>query len=133
MADLSKTHKRILGSLLFVLEQKIENIEHILNHNPENASYNIGQDLKAYENQQLMEHCAKLKEKIKEISSTFNLKKRTINQYQYVQTIQSQMWEHVSDAFSDKLKGYGDGLRSDAKKVDPFIKELSDIVDRLKI
>ena len=122
--DLSKTHKRILGSLLFVLEQKVENIEHILHQNPENASYVIGQDLREDERQKLENNCSLLKEKINDVARDFNLKKRTINQYQYIQTIQSQMWEHISDAFSDKLKGYGDKLRDDAKKVDPSIREL---------
>jgi len=133
MIDLSKTHKRILGSLLFVLEQKVENIEHIIYQNPENASYLIGQDLKEYEKKQLIENCKKLKEKIDIVAREFNLKKRKIDQFQYIQTIQSQMWEHISDAYSDKLKGYGERLRKDAKAVDPSIKKLSDIIDQLKL
>ena len=133
MTDLSKTHKRILASLLFVLEQKVENIEHIINHHPENASYEIEQDLKEYERPRILENCDKLKVKIDEVSRKFGLKKRSINQYQYIQTIQSQMWEHISDAFSDKLKGYGEKLKTDARQVDPQIKELSDIIDQLKL
>jgi len=133
MIDLSKTHKRILGSLLFVLEQKVENIEHIIYQNPENASYLIGQDLKEYEKKQLIENCKKLKEKIDIVAREFNLKKRKIDQFQYIQTIQSQMWEHISDAYSDKLKGYGERLRKDAKVIDPSIKKLSDIIDQLKL
>jgi len=133
MTDLSKTHKRILTSLLFVLEKKIENIEHIINHHPENASYVIEQDLKEDESQQLLENCNNLKTKIDEVSRKFGLRKRSINQFQYIQTIQSQMWEHISDAFSDNLKGYGEKLKRDARQVDPDIKELSDIIDQLKL
>ena len=133
MADLSKTHKRILASLLFVLEQKVENIEHILNQYPENASYIIEQDLPEDEVQRLLKNCEDLKVKIDKVSRQFGIRKRSVNQYQYVQTIQSQMWEHISDAFSDKLKGFGDQLQQDAKAVDPYIKELSDTIDQLKI
>ena len=133
MADLSKTHKRILSSLLFVLEQKVENIEHILNQNPENASYFIEQDLPKDEAKRLLNHCEALKVKIDEVSRHFGIKKRSINQYQYIQTIQSQMWELIADAFSNNLKGFGDQLRKDAKMVDPYIKELSDTIDQLKL
>lgn len=133
MSELSKTHKRILASLLFVLEQKVENIQHFINHHQENASYIIEQDLKEYESQYLEENCEKLKIKIDEVSRKFGLKKRSINQFQYIQTIQSQMWEHISDAFSDKLKGYGEKLKTDARQVDPDIKELSEIIDNLKL
>jgi hypothetical protein len=133
MTDLSKTHKRILASLLFVLEQKVEHIEHILNQNPENASYIIEQDLPKEEAKRLLTHCQALKVNIDAISRQFGIKKRSVNQYQYIQTIQSQMWEHIADAFSDKLKGFGAQLRQDAKEVDPFIKELSDVIDKLKL
>ena len=43
------------------------------------------------------------------------------------------MWEHISDAASDKLKGYGEKLKRDARQVDPDISELSEIIDNLKI
>ena len=130
---LSKTHTRILGTLLFVLEQKIEQIEHIISQPAENASYSVGQDLKEYEIQQLLNNCEALKKKIGIVAEKFGIKKRKIHQYQYISTMQSQMWEHISDAFSDKLKGYGEKLKSDAKQVDPYIQELSEIINQLKL
>jgi hypothetical protein len=131
--NLSKTHTRILGTLLFVLEQKTEQIEHIIRQPEENASYTVENDLKEYEIYQLLRKCEELKKTISRVSEQFGIKKRKIHQYQYITTIQSQMWEHISDAFSDKLKGYGEKLKTDAKQVDPFIQELSDIINQLKL
>ena len=53
-ASLSKTHKRILTTLLFILEQKTENIEHMINQPAENASYSIKQDLDEKEKEALI-------------------------------------------------------------------------------
>ena len=61
------------------------------------------------------------------------VKKRQISQSQYISTIQSQMWEYISDAFSDKLKCYGNQVVSNAKQIDPFIKELSDRIEKLSL
>jgi hypothetical protein len=130
---LSKTHARILGTLLFVLEQKSEQIEHIIRQPEENASYSVEKDLKAYEIHQLIQNCQELKMKISSIAEKFGIKKRKIHQYQYISAMQSQMWEHISDAFSDKLNGYGEKLKTDAKQVDPFIQELSEIINQLKL
>jgi chromosomal replication initiation ATPase DnaA len=130
---LSKTHTRILGTLLFVLEQKTEQIEHIIRQPAENAAYTVEQDLKDYEIYQLRQNCEELKKKINRISAHFGIKKRKIHQYQYISTIQSQMWEHISDAFSEKLKGYGEKLKTNAKQVDPFIQELSETINLLKL
>lgn len=132
-AALSKTHKRILGTLLFVVEQKVENIEHMILHTSENASYFIEQDLSEESKEQLLSKCKAIKHQIYQMSATFEVRKRKISQAHYISTIQSQMWEHISDAFSDKLKGYGDKLRSDAKIVDPQIKILAEMIDQLKL
>jgi len=133
IADLSKTHARILGTLLFVLEQKVEHIEQIIKQPEENASYVIEQDINESEIHQLMNNCKELKKKIGIVAEKFGIKKRRIHQYHYINAIQSQMWEHISDAFSDKLNGYGEQLKTDAKQVDPFVQELSEIINQLKL
>jgi hypothetical protein len=131
-SPLSRTHQRLLGSLLFVLEQKTEQIEHILRQSSDNASYRIEQNLSEPKVRQLSVVCEALKEKIGEVAKTFAIPKRRIQQYHYLQTIQSQMWELMVDSFSDKLKGYGDKLKAEAKQVDPAIQALADLVDELK-
>lgn len=130
---ISKRHKRLLSSLFFVLEQKIESIEHKLNSPTENASYTIKKDLKEYEMHALKAGCSELKKEISRVSTDLDLPKRTISQFQYISTIQSQMWENISDAFSDNMKGYGKSMVSDAKPVDPYIRELSNLIDKLRI
>ncbi len=130
---LSKTHKRIISTLLFVLEQKIESIEHMILHPAENASYAIEQNLDEETKVMLLQTCKSLKNDIHEISINFELRKRTINQMQYINTMQSQMWENISDAFSDKLKGYGEKVQSDARQVDPYIKQLAESIDKLRL
>ena len=130
---LSKRHRRLLSSLLFVLEQKIEDIEHVLNHSPENASYSIDQDLTSQQKEYLASICIELKKVMKHVVDKLDLKKRKFSQAQYISTIQSQMWENISDAFSDKLKGYGKKVVSDAKETDPYIQMISDQIDKLKI
>jgi hypothetical protein len=130
---LSKTHKRILSTLLFVLEQKIESIEHMILHPAENASYAIEQNLAEDAKTRLLQTCKSLKTDLHEMSIKFVLRKRTINQMQYINTMQSQMWENISDAFSGKLKGYGENIQSDAQQVDPYIKQLSHKIDMLRL
>ena len=130
---LNKKHQRLLGSLLFVLEQKTEHIEHIIKNSKENASYFVEHDLDESSLAQTLDNCSKLKEKIALVSEKYNIPKRKINLFHYVNTIQSQMWEHISDAFSDKLKGYGERIKKEAKKVDPDISELSILIDNLKL
>lgn len=130
---LSKRHRRLLSSLLFVLEQKIEDIEHVLNHSPENASYSIDQDLTSQQKEYLASICIELKKVMKHVVDKLDLNKRKFSQAQYISTIQSQMWENISDAFSDKLKGYGKKVVSDAKETDPYIQMISDQIDKLKI
>ena len=130
---LTRTHQRILANLLFVLEQKVENIEHMIDCNSKHASYTVVKDLKEHDISSLLDICSQLKEKISKMYHDIELKKRTVDQYQYVNTLQSQMWELVSDAFSDKLKGYGEKLRSNAKIIDPYIDELSQIVNQMRV
>ena len=132
-SSLSKTHKRILSTLLFVLEQKIESIEHMILHPAENASFSIEQNLTDNVKIKLLQTCKSLKNDIHEMSAKFELRKRTINQMQYINTMQSQMWENISDAFSDKLKGYGENIQSDAREVDPYIKQLSEKIEMLRL
>lgn len=131
--SLSKTHKRILSTLLFVLEQKIESIEHMILHPAENASYAIEQNLAEDAKTRLLQTCKSLKIDLHEMNIKFELRKRTLNQMQYINTMQSQMWENISDAFSGKLKGYGENIQSDAQQVDPYIKKLSDKIDMLRL
>lgn len=131
--SLSKTHKRILSTLLFVLEQKVESIEHMILHPAENASYSIEQNLTDDAKIKLLQTCTSLKNDIHEMRVNFDLRKRSINQRQYINTMQSQMWENISDAFSDKLKGYGEKIQSDARQVDPYIKQLSEKIDKLRL
>jgi hypothetical protein len=130
---LSKTHKRILSTLLFVLEQKIEAIEHMILQPKENASYFIEQDLSEDAKKHLLASCKSLRNQIFQMSATLDVRKRSISQAQYVSTMQSQMWEHITDAFSGKLKGYGEKLTSDAKLIDPYIQQLSDTITKLEI
>ena len=130
---LSKRHKRLLSSLLFVLEQKLENIEHMLNHSPENASYSIDQDLTNQQKEYLAAACKELKKVMKQVVDKLELNKRKFSQAQYISTIQSQMWENISDAFSDKLKGYGKKVVSDAKETDQYIQSISDQIDKLRV
>lgn len=130
---LSKRHKRILSSLLFVLEQKIEDIEHMLNHLPENASYSIDQDLTIQQKEYLAAACKKLKKIMKHVVEKLNLNKRKFSQAQYISTIQSQMWENISDAFSDKLKGYGKEVVEGGKHADQSIQEIADQIEKLKL
>jgi len=131
--QLTRTHQRILANFLFVLEQKAGSIEQMIKCKSNHASYTVVKDLSEREISRLVDLCSLLKEKISGMYNDIELKKRTVDQYQYVNTIQSQMWELVSDAFSDKLKGYGDHLRSNAKIIDPYIDELSQIINELKI
>jgi hypothetical protein len=131
--ELTETHKRLISSLFFILEQKTENIEHILRQTPENASYFVKQDISEDDKKRTLETCAQLKRAIDKSSSELSLKKRRISQAQYINTIQSHMWEHISDAFSYRMTGYGDRVASKAKVVDPFIKKISEIIDRLQL
>ena len=129
---INKRHKRLLSSLFFVLEQKTEAIEHMIHHSASNASYNIDQDLSDEQKAALRSACLQLKEALNEISQKLDLSKRKISQSQYINTIQSQMWENISDAFSDKLKGYGKDLIKSAKGTDQYIQLLSDKIDSLR-
>ena len=131
--DISKRQKRLLSSLLFVLEQKTESIEHMLTHAPENASYDISQDIGLEKKKRLLEYCAQLKRSMENVAKQLNLPKRAISQVQYINTIQSQMWENVTDAFSINLKGYGEDVIKKAKSADPLIQQLSDDIDKLKV
>lgn len=130
---LTERHTRLLSSLIFVLEQKTESIEHMMNHSAQNSSYNIEQDLSEEQKIALTKACKDLKKTIDEISEKLQLSKRKISQSHYINTIQSQMWENISDAFSNKLKGYGQDLIDSAKKSDPFIEVLSEKIDRLRL
>lgn len=129
----TKTHKRLISSLLFLLEQKVEVIEHMINQPSENATYIIVQDLVPNEKKKLLGACAELKKAIDQTVEELDIEKRKISQVQYINTIQSHIWEHVCDAFSDKMTGYGDQVAIKAKLVDPYIKRISDIVDRLQL
>ena len=131
--QISNRHKRLLSSLFFVLEQKIEAIEHMINHTPKNATYEIHQDLEVQQVQYLKNQSSKLKEKLAEVSNMLRLKSRKISQSQYITTMQSQMWENISDAFSDKLKGYGQGVVEGGKQADQLIHQIADEIDKMKL
>lgn len=131
--ELSKTHKRILKSLLFVLEQKAEQIEHIINQPEENASYEIRQDLTEEKKEILLKSSYELKKSLHALADEYQLARRHISQAHYITTVQSQMWEIISDAFSDKMKGYGEQTVADAKHIDPTIGKIAGMIDKLKI
>jgi uncharacterized phage infection (PIP) family protein YhgE len=130
--NITKRHRRFLSSLFFVLEQKAEAIEHMLLHPAENASYVIKQDLNEEQKVKLRSACTELKEALTEISQKLGLSRRKISQSQYINTIQSQMWENISDAFSDKLQGYGSDMIESAKITDQYIDLLSEKIDKLR-
>ncbi len=130
---ISKRHKRLLSSLFFVLEQKIESIEHMINHTQKNATYEIQQDLEDHQLQALKIECATLKARIAKASIKLDLKNRKISQSQYIATMQSQMWENISDAFSDKLKGYGKEVVEGGKQADHLVQQIADQIDKLKL
>lgn len=130
---LSKTHQRLISSLLFVLEQKLERIEHIINQVSENGSYIIDQDLTEQEKTRILRACFELKNLLMNTSVDLNIKRRHISQIQYINTIQSHMWENVIDAFSDKMTGYGNQVKAKAKTIDPYIQKISDLTDQLKL
>ena len=131
--QISNRHKRLLSSLFFVLEQKIEAIEHMINHTPKNATYEIRQDLEVQQVQHLNKQSSKRKEKLAEASNNLGLKIRKISQSQYITTMQSQMWENISDAFSDKLKGYGKEVVEGGKQADQLIQQIADEIDKMKL
>ena len=131
--DITKRHKRLLSSLFFVLEQKTEAIEHMIGHSKENASYIIEQDLSNEQKENISLACKELKESLFEISNELDLSIRKISQAQYISTIQSQMWENISDVFSDKLKGYGEEVKEAGRLADPFIQQIADRIDKLKL
>ncbi len=131
--ELTKTHKRLLGSLFFVLEQKIESIEKMITHPSINASYIIEQDLSQSGAEELSEACREIKSQIARLSEQFDIKKRVISQRHYIETIQSQLWENISDAFSDKLKGYGNKVQRDGGMLDPYISKIAEKINELKV
>ena len=105
----------------------------MLNHYPENASYSIDQDLTILQKEHLTAACKELKKVMKHVVEKLNLNKRKFSQAQYISTIQSQMWENISDAFSDKLKGYGKEVVEGGKHADQSIKQLADCIEKLKL
>jgi hypothetical protein len=131
--ELSKIHKRLISSLLFILEQKTEQIVHILTQTAENSSYIIEKDLTNEEVSDLLRTCSDLKKAINKTAVDVGIRKRRIYQRQYISTIQSHMWEHVSDAFHEKMTGYGEEVRLHAREVDPYIRQLFDLVGKLSV
>jgi len=130
---LTKRHKRLLSSLFFVLEQKIEAIEHVIKSPKDNASYMIEQDLDTEKLKRLSENCTDLRASLDLVSEKLQLSKRKISQSHYIQTMQSQMWESISDAFSSKLKGYGNELIESARKTDPDMEIIAEKIDQLRL
>lgn len=131
--ELSNVHKRLISSLLFIIEQKEEQIVHFLTQPKENSSYILEKDLTEEEVDRLLKTCSQLKETVNCIASELGIRKRIIHQRQYISTIQSHLWEHVSDAFHDKMAGYGKEVQENAKMVDPYIQQLYDLVAQLRV
>ena len=131
--ELTETHKRLISSLFFILEQKTESIEHIIKESSENASYVINQEIPENRKKQILNACGRLKELIQQTSNELGLKKRKISQVQYINTIQSHMWEHISDSFSNKMTGYGEKVVARSKMIDPYMQQIAEIIDEIQL
>ena len=101
---LTARHKRLLSSMLFVVEKKIDDIETILHKSSDHSSYRILHDIEDEKEKKILLALKNAKEKINEIVKKYGIRKREIMVSSYIPTIESQMWEMLTDSLSSSLK-----------------------------
>ena len=129
---LSGRYKRLLASMLFVVEKKIDDIESLINKKPEHATYRILIDIDQDKLNSIRASLVNARDKIGFMVNKYHIKKREIHASSYTPTIESQMWEMITDSLSRSMKGYGKDIVEEAKLVDQDISDLMSIIETFR-
>jgi len=126
---LNKDQKRGLTIALRVVEENMQNIEHILNSKIHkgilyDTNCNIAPEIK----EEMLKRVAFVKDRIKIISNLFALEKEYREGLRKIFGILPSCWEIIENVKTKRLKRYGDVQNGLDNVLDPQLNRITDLI-----
>lgn len=105
--ELPDNYKRSLTSVLFLIEDYVEDIYDELTKEKDRYLFQIEKDLDKAEIEEIIKVLNQIKKEILLLKQKYNLSPVKISFYQFINSKKSKIWEMLMDSKSERMKGYG--------------------------
>jgi|DewCreStandDraft_4_1066084.scaffolds.fasta_scaffold30176_2 predicted glycosyl hydrolase (DUF1957 family) len=105
--ELPENYKRSLTSVLFLIEDYVEDIYNELTQEKDRYLFQIEKDLDKAEIEEIIKVLNQIKKEILLLKQKYNLSPVKISFYQFINSKKSKIWEMLMDSKSERMKGYG--------------------------
>jgi hypothetical protein len=134
--EMNEAHIRSLKATVQVVEEKIQEIEVLLDHHSKipNAALEIIDDLTSGERQMLIHQIAKMRQLLKEYRSCYGLNDHRERSLKGIISVKASfLWEELSGATFDRLQGYGSTAAADRSKYEQQLEAMTKVANNLII
>lgn len=134
MAEISENHKRVIGSTLKLTENRLIQIEQILNRADRTAhesAQTFISDIDEQQQEEITKNLHELTIELIQLKDKFDLDTPTLSMRNMVHSYAVMMWEELLNTSSHNLKGYGQMDEENAKILDAQIKKMVDVIERV--
>lgn len=105
--ELPDNYKRSLTSVLFLIEDYVEDIYNEFTQEKDRYLFQIEKDLDKAEIEEIIKVLNQIKKEILLLKQKYNLSPVKISFYQFINSKKSKIWEMLMDSKSERMKGYG--------------------------
>lgn len=132
--ELNEAHIRSLNATIQVVEEKLQEIEALLEHHakPKKAALEIVDDLSERERALLETQIDQMRELLAEYQADYALTGHEEKSLKGMITVKaSLLWEELSGATFDRLQGYGKTGAADRNKYEQHIEAMTKVANQL--
>lgn len=124
--------KNSISSVLLILNEVIDDIEGLCNtEDKKSILYDVVDNLSKKEKNMVFETTGKIKELIKNITETLDIKKKKYETKNLISSRVASLWEIVCEIESKRLKGYGDVSKSLKEYLDPRVAMITKLLEKI--
>ncbi|RYG53920.1 MAG: hypothetical protein EOO01_03040 [Chitinophagaceae bacterium] len=131
--NLSESQKRSIQSTVHVVEEKLRDMEalvyYTLQHREKGVQVTLEHDFTSKELQIFQQKAREIKEVLTKIVKAYGLEPEKISLKHLISTKAAFIWEDVSGAGFDRLKGHGEIDESLRKEYETLFNDLTGLVD----
>jgi hypothetical protein len=137
MKNLSESQLRFIQSTMHVVEEKLRDMEALvyftLEHCEKGIQVTSEHDLDPQELMEFQHKVTAIRQTLRKISETYGLAGERVSLKQLIGTKAALMWEDVTGAGFDRLKGYGEADESLRGEYETLFDRLTRLTDELII
>ncbi len=131
--NLSESQTRSIHSTVHVVEEKLRDMEALvyftLQHREKGVQVTLEHDFTSKELQMFQQRAREIKEVLSRIVQTYGLEQESVSLKHLISTKAAFIWEDVSGAGFDRLKGHGDIDESLRGEYETLLNDLTQSVD----